>query len=61
LTNACVRHAKVQLDLDLSKCKNWIRFMEVHYQRPPPPGNYDAKETSEVNLSCLRTRDDLET
>lgn len=51
LTNACIRHAKSQLDLDISHVKNWLRFMEVHYQRPSTSGDPDARESLEVSLS----------
>lgn len=49
LTNACIRHAKAQLDLDLSSVKNWLRFLEVHYQRPAGSSDPNAIESDEVS------------
>ena len=52
LVNTCVRYARLQLDLDICKCSTWIRFLEVHYQRPPTGG--EDMETDEVRLRRLR-------
>ena len=52
LVNTCVRCARLQLDLDISKCSTWIHFLDVHYQRPPT-GSEDM-ETEEVRLRRLR-------
>lgn len=49
LIATCIRHAKELLDLDLTPCSTWLRFLEVHYQRPAPPIP-DAFETEEVLL-----------
>ena len=48
LIKACIRHTQSQLSLDLSPCTRWLRFVEVHYQRPSPSA--DAPEISEVLL-----------
>ena len=49
LINAAVRHAKDQLDLDLSPCSSWLRFLEVHYARPHSSSSSGAhEETTEV-------------
>lgn len=34
LIKAATRHCKEICGVDLSKCKSWIKFMEIHYQRP---------------------------
>ena len=46
LIKTCIRHAHSQLGLDLSACTSWLRFVEVHYQRPAPSA--EAVETPEV-------------
>jgi hypothetical protein len=39
LMECASRWAKEQIDIDLSQCERWIRFMEVHYARlPERPG-----------------------
>ena len=48
LIKACIRHTQFQLSLDLSPCTRWLRFAEVHYQRPSPSA--EAPEISEVLL-----------
>ena len=48
LINAATRHAKGQLDLDLSPCSSWLRFVEVHYARPNSNSSGGVDETSEV-------------
>ncbi len=49
LINAAIRHAKDQLDLDLSPCSSWLRFVEVHYARPHcSTATAGSEETSEV-------------
>ena len=56
-TKACVRHASQQLGLDLSQCKTWIKFLEVHYQREPDHGQAGSMETIEVHqgLHCVES------
>ena len=48
LIAACMRHAKALLNLDLTPCTRWLRFVDVHYQRPPASSAPDAMETAEV-------------
>eukprot|EP00887_Chlorella_sp_A99_P007056 scaffold2.g7056.t1 len=33
LVAAATRHARAQAQLDLTRCSEWVRFLEVHYQR----------------------------
>ena len=49
LTAACMRHAKNLLNLDLAPCTHWLRFVDVHYQRPPTSSSPDAMETAEAS------------
>lgn len=48
LINAAIRHAKDQLDLDLSPCSSWLRFVEVHYARSHSSTMGGSEDTSEV-------------
>ena len=48
LINAAIRHARDQLDLDLSPCSSWLRFVEVHYARSHTSSTGGSEETSEV-------------
>ena len=48
LINAAIRHAKDQLDLDLSPCSSWLRFVEVHYARSHSSTSGGSEDTSEV-------------
>ncbi len=48
LIAACMRHAKNLLNLDLAPCTHWLRFVDVHYQRPPTSSSPDAMETAEA-------------
>jgi len=43
-----VRHARALLGLDLAPVTRWLRFVDVHYQRPPESSAPDAMETSEA-------------
>ena len=52
LVTAGKRYAREQLNLDLTPCNHWLRFLEVHYQRPPPSSAAEALETSEVCANC---------
>ncbi|KAK9801969.1 hypothetical protein WJX73_003604 [Symbiochloris irregularis] len=63
LIKTCIRHAQSQLSLDLRPCTRWLRFAEVHYQRPSPAP--EAPEVSEVTVifladvaSCLPSAED---
>lgn len=55
LINTCIRHAHSNLGIDLSSCSQWMRFLDVHYQRPAVTMTPPAMETSEVRISsfCL--------
>lgn len=33
LIKSVIRHVKEQTQVDLSNCKNWVRFLEIHYHR----------------------------
>ena len=46
LIKTCIRHAQSQLALDLSDCKHWLRFAEIHYSRPGSTA--EAVDTPEV-------------
>ena len=48
LIHAATRHAKDQLDLDLSPCTSWLRFVEVHYARPHSSSSGAGDDTNEV-------------
>ena len=52
LVTAGKRYAREQLNLDLTPCNHWLRFLEVHYQRPPPTAAAEALETSEVRADA---------
>lgn len=54
LVHAAIRHAKDQLDLDLSPCTSWLRFVEVHYARPHSSSLGVGEDTSEVCSVRLR-------
>lgn len=41
LIRACIRHARQQAGLDLSRANHWLRFIDICYQRPVAP-NADA-------------------
>ena len=53
LINTCIRHARSNLGIDLSSCSQWMRFLEVHYQRPASTMTPPAMETSEVRTGSL--------
>lgn len=36
LIPAAIRHVREQLQLDLSQCTRWYRFLEIHYHRVVP-------------------------
>ncbi len=40
------------MGIDLSGCKDWLRFAEVHYQRPPATLSPDDTESSEARIVC---------
>ena len=48
LISAAIRHAKDQLDLDLSPCQSWLRFLEVHYDRSHSSLGGAGESASEV-------------
>ena len=56
LIAACKRHAKTLLSLDLTPCTRWLRFVDVHYQRPPASSAPDAMETTEVGTAPTCSR-----
>ncbi len=39
------------VDVDLSGCKNFVRFCEIHYQRAPTPDLPELKEVLNAVLS----------
>ena len=53
--STCVRHAKELLGIDLGACTNWLRCIEVHYQRPPTSLSPDDTESTEARISVLAT------
>ena len=53
LINTCIRHARSNLGIDLSSCRQWMRFLEVHYQRPASTMTPSAMETSEVRATLF--------
>ena len=44
LVRTCIRHAKRQAGIDLSRCSRWLRFIEVQYQRPSAASNAAGQE-----------------
>ena len=46
LVNTCIRHARDQAGIDLSRCTSWLRFIDVQYQRPSPPASASADVNS---------------
>lgn len=53
LINTCIRHARDNLGIDLSSCSRWMRFLEVHYQRPAATIKPPAMETPEVSNALI--------
>ena len=49
LKRACIRHVKAQTLLDLTPCRSWIRFCDVHYRRLDDDGH----ECEEVTVIFL--------
>ena len=42
LINTCIRHARDQAGIDLSRCTSWLRFIDVQYQCPSTPAAASA-------------------
>ncbi|BBN17937.1 hypothetical protein MPTK1_7g18160 [Marchantia polymorpha subsp. ruderalis] len=57
LIRTAIRCTKQATQLDLSQCKNWIRFLEVHYERPGEDGLPSHREVTVMFVpdlsSCL--------
>lgn len=48
LISAAIRHTKEQTGVDLSNCKTWIRFLDIHYERAAEDGSTDHNEVTAI-------------
>ncbi|KAL8053160.1 hypothetical protein ABFX02_05G053200 [Erythranthe guttata] len=53
LIRTALRHAKDVTDLDLTNCRHWNRFLEIHYERVGKDGLFSHKEVTVLYVPDL--------